>query len=70
MGDAHDPLSPDTLCRGESTASAYWLGGDGGGVQDLGHVAAEAFGMRWRHTGACPQVPESGHPDASRLDTK
>ena len=69
-------------CRGEGTASAHWLGGGGGGVQDAGHPRAEAFGdalascrgpaPRLLPTGAGSECRNrgAGHPDASCPDAK
>ena len=47
--------SPHGLCRGEGPASAHWLGGGGGGVQDAGDPADEAFGD-------CAGVTPGGRP--------
>ena len=44
LGYLRNNPSPHGLCRGEGPASAHWLGGGGGGVQDAGHPTAEAFG--------------------------
>ena len=55
---------PHGLCRSEGAASADWLGSGGGGVQDVGHPADEAFGD------ALAPCRGTGHPDATCTHSK